>query len=103
MGPSRRATLQITGAANLVFRPVSPFLPAGNTEQDFGGDAACCARSLHLVEARKCPLARCRNTRPIRSYFSRRQRVDDLGTEISCARSWSGLDPNISRTSDHRG
>ena len=31
-----------------------------------------------------------------------RKRMDDLGTEISRTRRWSGLDTNLSRTFDHR-
>src|SRR5206468_6337845 len=44
-----------------------------------------------------------RNTaRSIPSCLSVCEHLDNLGTEISCKRSWSGVGPDLARASDHR-
>src|SRR5262249_54379692 len=81
---------------------IASLLSAGDAKQTFGGDATICARALHLVDAKKHPLARCTGAGPICADFSARERVDDLGTEIPCARSGSRLGSDLSGTSHHR-
>ena len=45
-----------------------------------------------------------RNTaRSIPCCLSVCERLDNLGTEISCKRSWSGVGTDLARASDHRG
>src|SRR5262249_71034 len=84
-------------------RLISPSLSFGDAKQTLGRDAAFCARALHLVAARKNPLARCASARPVCANFSACQRVDDLGTKISCARRGCGLGAELPGTSYHRG
>src|SRR4029453_1495641 len=74
----------------------------GDAKQAFCGDAALSARALHVVDARKNPLARYADPHSICSDLGARERVDDLGTEISCTRDRSRLGPNLPGTSDYR-
>src|SRR5262249_22686144 len=83
-------------------RLIAAVLHSRDAKQAFRGDAALCARALHLVDARKNPLARHADSHSICSDLSAGQRVDDLGTEISRTRDWSGLGPSLSGTSDYR-
>ena len=92
----------LEGAAHWGVGLIASVLCLGDAKQTFRGNVALRARALHLVDARKNPLARCAGARSICPDFGRRERVDDLGTEISRTRHWSGLGPNLSGTSDHR-
>src|SRR3954470_16180383 len=106
MGGSNSRAAWIATAADrrppfITLRFISFFISSRHAKQTFGGDAAICAGALRLVDARKNPLARYAHSRSICFNFIRRERMDHLGTEISCTRSWSGLGTNLSRTSDH--
>src|SRR4029078_4965116 len=108
MGRSTGLTAWIAPVADwrpafIGLRFISFFISSGNAKQTFRGDAAIRTRFLRLLDARKNPLARHAGFCSICSDIDRCERLDDLGTEISCARRWPGLGTNLSRTSDHRG
>ena len=107
VGRSTRGGLWIATAMDwrpplLGFRLIAGVLWLGDTKQAFCGDAALRACALHLVDATKNSLVRYIVSHSICSDLSARKRVDNLGTEISRTRDWSGLGPNLSRTSDYR-
>ena len=85
------------------FWSIAGLLRNGNAEQAFGGHVASGARSLCLVAARADRMERCNTPRPIPAHFSACECLDNLGTEISRVRSWSGMGADLAGASDHRG
>src|SRR5882724_7436495 len=73
-----------------------------DVKQTFGGHVARRARSLHLVAARPDRMERCSTACSIPAHFSVCERLENLGTEISCKRSWPGVGTDLARASDHR-
>src|SRR6266700_1646459 len=77
-------------------------LRVGNAKQALRRHVTCSARSLYLVAAQTDCMATCSVARSIPDHFGACERVDDLGTEISCKRNWAGMGADRARAFDHR-
>ena len=72
-------------------RSVAALFRASDAKQTFRSHVTRRPCALCLVAATANPMARRRGSGSVRSYFSACKRLDNLGTEISCARGWSRL------------
>src|SRR6266516_8009014 len=81
---------------------VANVLRAGNAKQALSGHVARRACAVYLVAARNDRMERWSIACSIPAHFSVCERMDNLGTEISCKRSWSGVGTDLARPSDHR-
>ena len=70
---------------------ISPLFRASDAKQTFRSHVTSRACALCLVAARANPMAQRCGSDSVRSYFSACKRLDNLGTEISRGRGWSGL------------
>jgi len=68
---------------------VAALFCTGDAKQTFCSYVTRRACALCLVAATANPMARRSGSGSVRSYFSACKRLDNLGTEISCARDWS--------------
>src|SRR6266487_1510147 len=80
---------------------VANMLRAGNAKQALSGHVARRACAVYLVAARNDRMERWSTACSIPAHFSACERLDNLGTEISCKRSWSGVGTDLARASDH--
>src|SRR5439155_17971742 len=81
---------------------VASLLRAGDAKQALSGHVARRAGSVCLLAARSDWMERCSTARSIPAHFSACERLDNLGTEISCKRNWSRVGADLARAFDHR-